>query len=197
MLDEYLTACKSRDKVDFSVIKEVILLSLEPRVLLLFDFEDYVTWLNARSLVTFAPELNLMTCPHTSVYVYVEYLSLDDSLLSSTALALVLFADKLSFSVTIGADGLEALNHRAHLPHHGLHTVTIATTALLDSAFLATAPVALRTDDGFLKRKFGDFSSVDVFQRNFVDMMDDSSFWWSTVLHTSTEHASESTTSKG
>jgi hypothetical protein len=186
-------ARKSSDKVDLGVVEKVVILSLESGMWLLLDLENHISRLNPRRLVTLTPELNLVSCSNTSVDVNVENLSLDDRFLAIAALALILLADEFTLSITVGADSLEALDHGTHLAHHGLHAVAITASTLFNCAFLSTTSFTLRADNRFLECKLGYLSSVDIFKRDFVHMVDGSGFWWSAVLHTSTKHASKST----
>jgi hypothetical protein len=114
---------------------------------LLLDFENDVAGLNTRCLVTLASELDLGATADTLVNVDVEDLAVNGGLLSVALLAAVLLLDALTLSVTVGADSLEALDHGAHLAHHGLHTVAITASASLDSTLLSTETIALRADD--------------------------------------------------
>ena len=141
------TAGERSKKVDLGVVVEVVTLALEARVRLLLNLELHITGLDARHLVTLTTELNLVAIANTLVDVDVEDLALNNGLLSVTLLAAVLVTDDLSLAVTVGADGLEALDHRAHLAHHGLHTATVAAGALLNSTLLATTAITARTDD--------------------------------------------------
>ena len=111
-------------------------------VRLLLDDEDDVSRDNIRTLVTLSSKGNLLAILHSLVDVDVEDLAFGNGLLSVALLAPVLVANNLALAVTVGADGLEALNHRTHLAHHGLHTLTTTSSTLLDSALLAAAAVA-------------------------------------------------------
>jgi hypothetical protein len=91
-----------------------------------------------------------------------EHLSLNDGLLAVALLASVAVTDDFSLTLAVGADGLEALDHRTHLAHHMLHAAAIAAGALLDGAFLTTSAFALGANDGFLKGELGNLSTVDV-----------------------------------
>ncbi len=126
-----------------------------------------------------------------------EDLSLDNRLLAVASLALVLLADDLSLSITVGADSLETLNHRTHLAHHGLHAMAITTSTLLHRSLLSTTAFTSRANDGFLECELGDLASVNVFQRDLVDMVNGTGFWRATLLHTPTKHTSKPTPAKG
>lgn len=113
------------EKVDLSVVEQVIVLALESGVGLLLNLEDDISRHNARELVTFAAELDLVAILDTAVDVNVKDLALNNGLFTVTVAAAVLLTDDLSFTVAVRADGLEALDHWAHLAHHGLHTRTV------------------------------------------------------------------------
>lgn len=162
---------------------------------LLLNLKDNVARLDTRGLVTLAAELDLGAALHTTIDVNVKNLPVDDGLLAGTVLATVLGVDHLSLSVTVGTNGLEALNHGAHLAHHGLHTMTVAASAPPDCALLAAATVALRADDGPLKGELGDFAAVDVLERHLVRVVNGAGLGRSSILHAAAEHAAEATAS--
>jgi hypothetical protein len=147
VLDVDSTTAKRGQKIDLGLEEEVVALALETGVGLLLNLEDDITGHNAGHLVTLTTELNLVAIANTLVDVDVEDLALNNGLLAVTLLAAVLVTDDLALAITVGADGLEALNHRAHLAHHGLHTATVAAGALLDSTLLATTAITARADD--------------------------------------------------
>ena len=89
------------------MVEEVVILALESGMWLLFNFENDVAGLNSGCLVSLAPEVNLVSTPHTSVDVDVEDLSLNNGLLAVADLALVLLAYYLSFSVAVGAERVQ------------------------------------------------------------------------------------------
>lgn len=193
MLDVDGASRQSCDQVDFRMVEEVVLLSLEPSVWLLLDLEDDVARLNARRLVSLSSEVNLVARVNTPINVYMEDLSLDNGLLPTAALAPILFADDLAFSVAVRADSLEPLDHRPHLAHHGLHTVAVAPGTLLDGTLLPATPITLRADDGLLQGELGDLASVDILQRDLVNVVDGAGLGRATLLHTTTtKHAAES-----
>jgi hypothetical protein len=164
VLDVELATGEGGQEVDLAMEEKVVALALETRVGLLLDLEDNIAGLDARKLITFATELDLVAALDTTVNVNMEDLPLDDSLLAVALLAPVLVADDFALSLTVGADSLETLDHRAHLPHHVLHTAAIAACAFLDSTLLTTDTMALRADDGLLKSELGDLAAIDVFQ---------------------------------
>jgi hypothetical protein len=147
VLDVDGATSQSCHKLNIAVVKEIILSASEARMGLLLDFENDVAGLNTRCLVTLASELDLGATADTLVNVDVEDLAVNGGLLSVALLAAVLLLDALTLSVTVGADSLEALDHGAHLAHHGLHTVAITASASLDSTLLSTKTIALRADD--------------------------------------------------
>lgn len=161
---------------------------------LLLDFENNIASQDARCLVTLTPELNALTTLDATVDVDMQHLPIDNGLLTSALLAAILVLDDLTLSVTIGAGGLESLNHGAHLSHHSLHTVAVTTSAFLDRAFLSTTTLALGANDGTLERQLGDLAAVDILERNLVSVMDCAGFGGALVAHATAaaEHASES-----
>lgn len=192
MLDVNGTTSKSSDEINVANIEQVIFLASEARMGLLLDLEDNITSLDAGRLITLASELNLGTTSDTAVNVNVEDLSVNNSLLAIALLAAILLLDDLTLSVTVGADSLESLDHRAHLAHHGLHTMTITARTPLNSTLLATVAIALGADDGPLQGQLGDLASVDILERDLVSVVNSSGLGRSTLVHT-TKHATEAT----
>lgn len=180
---------ESSDQVDVALVKKIVVSASETGVWLLLNFENNVTSLYARGLVTFTAELDLGAATNTSVDMNMENLAIDNGLLARALLATVLVLDLLTLTVTVGADSLETLNHGTHLAHHGLHTVTITASAALDSALLTTKTIALGADDRALQSQLGDLAAVDVLQRDLVSVMNGAGLGRATV-HTAAEHAS-------
>lgn len=191
MLDVNGTTSESSQKIDLSLIEKVVALALEASVGLLLDLELNITGLDTRHLVTFSTEVDLGTTLNTLVNVNVEDLALNSGLLSVTLLAAVLLADDLAFSIAVGADGLEALDHGAHLAHHHLHTLTVTACAGLDSALLAAATVTLRAHDGLLQGELGNLALVHVLKRDLVDVVDGASLLGTGFTHAAAEHATK------
>jgi hypothetical protein len=191
VLNVDLSTGEGGQEIDFAVEEKVVALALETWVGLLLDLKDDIARLDARKLVAFAAELDLVTALDTTVNVYVENLALDDGLLAVALLAPVLIADDLALSLAVGADSLESLDHGAHLPHHVLHTAAIAAGALLDSTLLTTDTVALRADNGLLESKLGDLAAVDVLERDLVGVGDRARLLRTLLAHTTAEHASK------
>lgn len=158
---------------------------------LLLDLEDNVTGQDARSLVTLAAELDARTALNTAVDVDVQHLAINDSLLAVAVLAAILVLDDLSFSVTVGARRLEALDHGTHLAHHRLHAVAITARAALHRALLSTATLALRADDGALQSQLGDLAAVNVLERDLVGVVDGARLRRARIAHAAAEHAAE------
>jgi hypothetical protein len=67
VLDKDGTASQSSDKVDFRMIKEIVILPLEPGVRLLFNFEDDISRLNAWCLVALSSKFDLVATLHTAI----------------------------------------------------------------------------------------------------------------------------------
>lgn len=181
-------------EVDLGMIEEVVVFALEAGMRLLFDLEDNITCFDAGQLVTLASEFDLCAALDASVDVHVQHFALDDGFLATALLASVAVADDLALALTVRADGLEALNHGAHLSHHGLHATAVTAGTLLNRAFLAADTVAFRADDRFLQRKLRDLAPIDIFQADFVDVGDRSSLLWAGVPHSAAEHAAETST---
>lgn len=191
MLYEDRSTSKGSDQVNLSLVDQVVVFALESSVGLLLNLEYHIPGLDSWRLISLALEVDLVSTANTSVHMDMQDLSLDRRLLSVAGLALVLLPDDLALSITIGADSLEALDHGAHLAHHRLHAVAITASALLDSPFLSTPAVALGADDGFLERKLGDLSSVNVFQGDFVYVVDRAGLRRTSLLHTVPEHTTK------
>lgn len=187
-------ASKSGQKVDLSLVEEVVVLALEASVGLLLNLKDNIARHDTGHLVTLAAELNLVAVAHTLVNVDVQHLALDNGLLAATLLAAVLLADDLALTIAVRADSLEALDHGTHLAHHGLHTATVAARALLDGTILATAALTARTDDRLLQGQLGDLTTVDILQVDLVHMVNGASLLGACVAHATTEHSAKSTT---
>jgi hypothetical protein len=185
------TASKSGKQVNLSLVEEIIVLALEAGVGLLLNLENDIAGHDTGHLVTFAAELNLVAIAHTLVNVDVKHLALNDGLLAVALLAAVLVTDALSLSVTIRANGLEALDHGAHLAHHGLHTATVAARALLDRSLLTTAAITATADDGLLEGQLGYLTLVDILKGNLVHVVDCSGLLWAGVTHATSEHSTE------
>lgn len=182
---------KGGKKVNLGVEEKIVILALEARVGLLLDLEDDITRENTRHLVTLTAELDLVAVLHTTVDVDVEDLALDNGLLTVAALAAVLLADDLTLTVTVRADGLEPLDHGAHLAHHGLHTGAIATRARLDGAFLTAAAITARANDRLLQSQLGDLAAVDILEVDLMHVVNSTGLLGTRVTHTTAEHATE------
>lgn len=179
---------KGSDQVNLALVEKVVFPAGEAGVGLLLNLENDVTGLDTRCLVTFAAELDLGAAANALVDMDVKDLAVDNCLLTIALLATVLLADDFTLSVTVGADGLEALNHGAHLAHHGLHAVAVTACAALDSAILATEALALGADDGALEGQLGDLAAVDVLERDLVSVVNGAGLGGSAV-HTTAKHA--------
>jgi hypothetical protein len=88
-------------------------------------------------------------------------LALDNCLLACALLALVL--DDLALALAIRTDGLEPLDHGAHLAYHSLHTTAVTSWAFFDRTFLTADTVALGADDRLLQSEFRGLALVNVF----------------------------------
>ena len=164
MLNVDGTTREGSQKVDFSVVEQIIPLALESCMWLLLNLELHVTRLDAWHLVALTTEVNLGAALHTTVDVYVKDLALDDGLFAVALLALVLLADLFTLAVAVWADSLETLDHGTHLAHHCLHTLAVAARTCLDSALLTTSSIALGADDGLLQGELGNLSAVNVLE---------------------------------
>lgn len=164
MLNVNGTTRKGSQKVDLSVVEQIVTLALESCMWLLLNLELDVTGLYAWHLITLPTEVNLGAALHTTVDVNVEDLALDDGLLAIALLALVLLADLFTLAVAVWTDSLETLNHGTHLAHHCLHTLAVAARTCLDSALLTTSSIALGADDRLLQSELRDLSAVNVLE---------------------------------
>lgn len=192
MLNVDSTTGKRSDEINIAVVEKVIFLASKSSMRLLLDLEDNVTSLNAWSLVTLAPELDLGAAANTPVNVDMEDLSVHDGLLAVALLALILLLDNLTLAITVGADSLETLDHGAHLAHHGLHTVTITAGTSLNSTLLATMTVALWADNRPLQGQLGDLPAVNILERNLMSVMDGTGLRGSSLVHAA-KHAAKTT----
>lgn len=193
MLDVDSTTSQGREEINLGAVEEVVIFTLESRVLLLFDFENHVTGENAGHLITLAAEFDLVTVLHTSVDMDMKDLPLNNRLLTATALATVAVADHLSFTIAVGTHGLEALDHGAHLAHHRLHTRTVTARALADSTFLSTSSLTSRANDRLLQSQFRDLATIDILKADFVDVVNGSRFLGTLITHAASKHAAEGT----
>ena len=193
MFNTKVTTAKGREQVDLSLVEEVVALAREAVVGLLLDFKDDVSRHDIGHLVTLTAELDLVAILDTLVDVDVKHLALHDGLLAAAALAAVLVADDLTLTVTVWADGLEALDHGTHLAHHALHTGTTTAGTRLDRTLLATAAIAARADDRLLQCQLRDLATVDILQVDLVHMVDGTGLLRACVPHSTTEHATKGT----
>lgn len=170
MFNGDLTTSKSGKQVNLRVIEQIVFLALEPGVRLRFDNKDNVARNDVRTLITFALKYDFGAILYTLIDMNVEHLALGNDLLSVTVLASVLLTNLLAFSVTVGADSLESLNHWAHLSHHGLHASTIAAGTFLNSSLLSSATVTLRADDILLECELRNLALIDILETDLVDV---------------------------
>ncbi len=190
MLDVNDTAGQGCDEVDVAFEVQVVALANEARVGLFCDVDNNVTGLDTRSLIAVASELDTGAVLHAAVDVELKDLSVANRLLSGTLLAAVLVPNNLALAVAVGTGGLESLDHRTHLAHHGPHTVAVTSGAAADGALLASTAFALGADDRPLQSQFGSLTTVDVLERDLHFMSNGLSLGGSTVLHAA-EHASQ------
>lgn len=190
MLDVNGTTSEGSYKIDLARVEQIIILAVESGVLLLLNLENDVTSLDSGSLITFATELDLGATADALVNVDVKDLAIDNGFLATALLATVLLADDLTLSAAVRADSLEALDHRTHLAHHSLHTLTITAGALLNSAVLAANTLTLGADDRALKSQLRDLAAVDIFERDLVGMVNGASLRGAALAHATAEHAS-------
>lgn len=183
-------------ELNVAVVQQIILLAGEASVGLLLDLKDDVAGLDAGGLVTLALELDASAAADALVDMDVEDLAVDNGLLAVALLAPILVLDDLALSVAVGADGLEALDHGAHLAHHGLHALAVTARALLDRALLAADAGALGADDGPLESQLRDLPAVDVLEGDPVRVVDGAGLGRAAVVHTTKHaaHAAEATT---
>lgn len=193
MFDVQSTAAESSEQIHLGLVEQIVTLTLEPRVRLRLDLKHNISRHNPGHLITLPSELDLVAILNTLVDVHMQHLALDNRLLRIAALAAVTLTDHLTFTTAVIAHRLEALDHGAHLAHHGLHTGTIASRARLDRAFLTTTAVAARTDDRLLQRQFRHLTAVDVLQVNLVHVVDCPGLLGASIAHSTTEHPAEST----
>lgn len=184
-----------RKQINLRMIEKIIILPLEPRMRLLLNLKHDVAGLHAGQLVALATELNLVAGLDAPIDVHVQHLALDNRLLATALLAAITLADRLALALAIGTNGLETLDHRAHLADHGLHTPTITSAAFLHGALLAAAALALGTDDALLQGEFGHLAAVDVLEGNLVDVRDGAGFLGAGVA--AAAHAAAEHTAKG
>ena len=196
MLDVDGATGKSGVEVDFCGVYEVVATAFESGMILLLDLERNVAGFNARVLITLALEIDLVAIWDATVDGNVEHFALNNSLLALALAAPILIANGFTFALAVGADGLETLNHGAHLAHHRLHSRTLAALASLDSPSFAASTLAFGAQDRLLKGKFGDFAIIDVLQGNLVHMVDGSGLLGAGVTRASTKHAAEAATTE-
>lgn len=193
MLDVDCATSQSCDKLNVAVVEKVVIPASETGMGLLLNLENDVASLDTRRLITLASELNLGAAANALVDVNVEDLAVDGGLLSIALLATILLLDDLTLSVTVRADSLEALDHRAHLAHHCLHAMAVTASASLDSTLLATETLTLGADNRPLESKLRDLTSVDIFQGNLVGVVDSTGLGGAAVHTTAAKHAAHAT----
>lgn len=140
------------NEINLAVVKKIVSKALEAGMGLLLNVENDVTSQDTRRLVTVAAKFDLGIIGDTLVDVNMENLAVDNGLLAVALLAAVPVLDDLTFTVTVRAFGLEALNHGSELAHHELPTVAVTARATLDGTLLTTDTLALGADDGALER---------------------------------------------
>ena len=172
MLDGKRAAGQGRQQIHLGLVVQVIALSLEPRVGLLLDDKDDIAGDDVGPLVALAGKGDLLAVLHALVDRHVQHLALGDGLLAVALLAPVLFPDDLALAVAVWADGLEALDHGAHLAHHRLHAGSAAAVALLHGAFLSATAIALGAQHALLQGELGYLALVEVLETDFVDVDD-------------------------
>lgn len=196
MLDVDGTTGQGGDKLDLSLVEEIVIAPCETGMGLLLDLKVDITSQDARALVSLASELDLGTALHTPVDVDVEDLPVHDGLLAVALLASVLVLDHLALAVAVRAHGLETLDHGTHLAHHGLCAMAVTTSALPHGSLLSTAALALGADDRPLQGQLGDLAAVDVLQRDLVGVVDRPGLGGSALRPAAAEHASEAATAE-
>jgi len=105
-----------------------------------------------------------------------NFLLLDD-LLSIASLALVFFVDDLAFTTAVVTRSLGLGVHAgSELNHLGDHTTSLATSALLDSAFFASETVAAGADSLSVDCNLGLLTIINFFERHFEGVLDGLTF---------------------
>ena len=150
MLDVYLTASQSGQKVNLGLVEEVVVFPLKTRMRFLLYLELHIAGLETRCLVSLASEIDLMTVLHPLVDRYEQYLAFDSCLFTAAFLATILLSYHLTLTLAVWANSLETLDHGTHLSHHSLHTGTVTARAGLDSSLFASTPITCRTYNGLL-----------------------------------------------
>jgi hypothetical protein len=67
--------------------------------------------------------------------------------------------------------------------------MSVTACTFLDGAFFTTSAIALGTNNRLLQSQFRDLAPINILQRYFVNVMDCSCFWWSTLSHSAAKHA--------
>ncbi len=156
---------------------------------LLLNLEDDVTRKSAGDLIALATELDFGTAADTLVDRHMEDLPLNSRFSAIALLAAVLVLDQLALAMALGAQRLEALNHRPHLPKHSLVAQTIASGTLPHRSFLATAALTLRAEDRLLQRQLGHFAPVHILKADLVNVVNRSGLLRTRILAHVAEHA--------
>jgi hypothetical protein len=197
VLNVEIPTSQSGDQVDLSMVQEIIVPTGEAGMGLLLDLEDNIASKDTRGLVTLAAELNLGAALDATIDMDVKDLAIDNGLLAEALLAAILVLNNLTLAIAVRADCLEALDHRTHLTHHGLHAMAVAARAFPNSAFLAAATLAFGTDDGPLQSQLGHLSAVDVLEGNLVNVVDGLGLRGSAGLVHAAKHATETAAEAG
>jgi hypothetical protein len=164
------TSSQRGQKVDLSLVVQVVTLTLKAGVGLLLNHEHDVSRNDIRTLVTLTVEGDLLSVLHSLVDGDVENLALVDGLLAIALLATVLVLNNLALSVTVGTHGLESLDHGSHLAHHRLHTGTVTSGTLSDGTLLSTASITLVAKNRLLEGELGNLSLVKVLKGDLVNV---------------------------
>merc|ERR1719158_436428 len=151
--------------------KEVVALASELGVVLDFDDEDDVPRLDARCLIAFAVELDLLVVACPLVDGNFEDLALLLDLLALALLAPLAWVDHLALAAALVAGTLDLLHHaRAQLPHFDHHTMAITAGAHgLAARFAATATAGL-AEDVAVDGELADLAVVAVRKANLQGM---------------------------
>lgn len=145
---------------------------LENGMLLHVQYDDDVSWLEIRFLITLARENNALSVKHALLDVHFEDFTVANGLLAVARFASVLCVNDFSLALTRTANLFVLLNESGHnLLNLNFDSLALTRSASLDRSLLAATSLALLTDDTLLQRKLTNCSVVDFLERH-LHLMD-------------------------
>lgn len=194
VLDCKLATTKRRQQVNLDFRDEVVVLSLEAFVRLLFDDNDHVSRLRPWHLIALSAEGHGLAVLHALVDVNFQDLLLGHDLLALTLRTPVLHVDDFASPRTLVTRRLHLLDHGTHLAESNLDTTSMAGITRLDSTVLASLALALAANNVARKSELGGLALVEILEGD-MDTMDEILGSAGSLLPASTSAAEEPSSS--